>query len=946
MIFPFSANKISMKEYIKIRGARTNNLKNIDVDIPKGTLTVITGLSGSGKSSLAFDTIYAEGQRRYVENLSTYAKQILGVLSKPDIDSAEGLSPAIAIDQKSISRSPRSTVGTLTEIYDFLRLLFARAGQPHCPICKTPLIKNSREEIYDLITASTNNHKEKILILSPIAVGEKSMSKLLKIAQKLKSSKYDKSRIDGQFFEREDLMALDLDSSFAHDVEIVIDTFDTQELKKSPAARLKKSIEKGMVFGGGKTSVYFTASGMNLSFSENYTCPKGHITLPEINPRLFSFNSPQGACQDCHGLGLKKVIDPYLVIPNQRLTLAEGAIRPWARMTNQTAWYEKTLRGLSARHNFSLNTPVEKLTDVAKSYVLFGDDTFEGVVGNLERRYLETDSEYLRSTIEKYMMERVCETCKGKRLRIDALGVLIEGKNITDINSLGISEAKIYLSNIKLPAEASKIAKPIITEIITRLKFLEEVGLSYLTLDRQADSLAGGEAQRIRLATQLCGSLSGVIYILDEPSIGLHPKDTEKLVVTLKMLRDKGNTVIVVEHDESIIRSADYIIDIGPLAGVAGGEVLASGNLAGILKSKRSLTSAYLSGKKNITAPKIRRLYDRDKSIHIVGATEFNLKNINADIPTGLLVCVTGASGSGKSTLIYEILGKKVAQFFYRAKAKPGKHKSIKGLELFNKAINIDQSPIGRTPRSNLATYTGLFGPIREIFAAQPDAKLKGFTLSHFSFNLRGGRCENCHGDGLIKVEMHFLPDVYVLCEECHGKRYNSEALEVVYKEKTIADILDMTVDDAAAFFSDCRQLATKLQTLRMVGLGYVPLGQSATTLSGGEAQRIKLATELSRNDTGKTLYILDEPTTGLHFEDTSKLLAVLQKLVDRGNTVLVIEHNLDVVKSADWIIDLGPGGGDEGGEIVASGTPEQIAKNVKSPTGRYLKKVLKNIRH
>ncbi len=931
-----------MKEYIKIRGARTNNLKNIDVDIPKGTLTVITGLSGSGKSSLAFDTIYAEGQRRYVENLSTYAKQILGVLSKPDIDSAEGLSPAIAIDQKSISRSPRSTVGTLTEIYDFLRLLFARAGQPHCPICSTPLIKNNREEIFELVTACTNNHKEEILILSPIAVGERSVSKLLKIAQKLKNSKYARSRIDGKFFDRDNLTALDLDPSVAHDVEIVIDTFDTKELKKvTEITRLKKSLEKSLVFGGGKTSVYFMMSKNNLSFSENYTCPKGHITLPEISPRLFSFNSPQGACQDCHGLGLKKVIDPYLVIPNQRLTLAEGAIRPWARMTNQTAWYEKTLRELSSRHSFSLNTPVEELTDIAKSNVLFGDEKFEGVVRNLERRYLETDSEYLRSTIEKYMVERVCETCKGRRLRIDALGVLIDGKNITDINSLGILDTKTYLSQIKLPPRPAKIAKPIISEIITRLKFLEEVGLSYLTLGRQADSLAGGEAQRIRLATQLCGSLSGVIYILDEPSIGLHPKDTEKLVTTLKMLRDKGNTVIVVEHDESIIRSADYIVDIGPLAGVAGGEVLASGNLPSILRSKRSLTAAYLNGKRIITTTRIRRP-NNGINIHIVGATEFNLKNIDANIPTGLLVCVTGASGSGKSTLIYDILGKKVAQYFYRAKSKPGKHKAIKGLELFNKAINIDQSPIGRTPRSNLATYTGLFGPIREIFAAQSDAKLKGFTLSHFSFNLKGGRCENCHGDGLIKVEMHFLPDVYIPCEECHGKRYNSEALEVTYKDKTIADILDMTVDDAAKFFGDCRQLAGKLQVLIMVGLGYVPLGQSATTLSGGEAQRIKLATELSRNDTGRTLYILDEPTTGLHFEDTSKLLAVLQKLVDRGNTVLVIEHNLDVIKSADWIIDMGPGGGDEGGEIIASGTPEQVAKNTKSLTGQYLKKVLK----
>ena len=932
-----------MTEAIKIRGARTNNLKNIDVDIPKNTLTVITGLSGSGKSSLAFDTIYAEGQRRYVENLSTYAKQILGVLNKPDIDSAEGLNPAIAIDQKSISRSPRSTVGTLTEIYDYLRLLFARAGQPHCPICQKPLVKNTRREIFDFAITGVNSSSGEVLILSPVAENEKSVSKLLKIAQKLKNSKYTRSRIDGKFFDRDDLTTLDLDPGNAHNVEIVIDSFQVSDLKKSEeVTRLKKAIEKSLVFGGGKTSIYITNNKSNLAFSENFTCPQGHITLPEISPRLFSFNSPQGACPDCHGLGLKKVIDPNLVIPNQRLTLAEGAIRPWARMTNQTAWYDKTLSELAKRRNFSLNTPVEELSDQAKSFVLFGDDEFEGVVQNLERRYLETDSEYLRTTIEKYMVEKLCSSCRGKRLRIDALGVQVADKNITEINGMSVTDAKKFISKMKLPAEPSRVARPIIYEIISRLGFLEEVGLAYLTLDRQADSLAGGEAQRIRLATQLCGSLSGVLYILDEPSIGLHPSDTAKLIETLKMLRDKGNTVIVVEHDESIIRAADYIIDIGPLAGLAGGEVLAAGKLANILKSKISLTAAYLSGKKNIVVPSKRRSRPPNLAIEIMGAAGFNLKNIDVRIPAGLFVCVTGVSGSGKSTLIYEILGKKVAQHFYRAKATPGKHKAIHGLELFNKAINIDQSAIGRTPRSNLATYTGLFGPIRELFAAQSDAKLKGFTLSHFSFNLKGGRCENCHGDGLIKVEMHFLPDVYIPCEECHGKRYNSEALEITYKEKTISDILDMTVDAAAGFFKESKQIASKLVILQMVGLGYVPLGQSATTLSGGEAQRIKLATELSRNDTGKTLYILDEPTTGLHFEDTAKLLSVLQKLVDRGNTVLVIEHNLDVIKSADWLIDMGPGGGDLGGEIVAAGTPEEVAKNSKSLTGQFLKKILK----
>jgi excinuclease ABC subunit A len=932
-----------MFDTIKIRGARTNNLKNIDIDIPKNTLTVITGLSGSGKSSLAFDTIYAEGQRRYVENLSTYAKQVLGILNKPDIDSAEGLSPAIAIDQKSISRSPRSTVGTLTEIYDYLRLLFARIGQPHCPVCHKPLIKNYRQEIVNRVFADIKDLKSQIQILTPIAENEKVASKLVKIIQKIKTSKYANCRIDAAFYSKNDLTNFHLDPSEAHNIEVVVDSFDIEELKNQDGqSRLRRSIEKTLVLGSGKLAFYYTDSQKYQGFSENYTCPNQHITLPEINPRLFSFNSPQGACQDCHGLGLKKIIDPNLVIPNQRLTLAEGAIRPWARMTNQTAWYDKTLKELSERQKFSLDIPVDDLSDQAKSYILYGDDTFEGVVKNLERRYLETDSEYLRTTIEKYMVEKTCQTCSGRRLRIDALSVLINGQNITDISSMSISEAQRFFQTLKCASpDQINIAKPIIQEIITRLNFLEEVGLSYLSLNRQSDSLAGGEAQRIRLATQLCGSLSGVIYILDEPSIGLHPSDTTRLIATLKILRDKGNTVIVVEHDEAIIKAADYIIDIGPLAGVAGGEVVAAGNIKEVLKSKKSLTAAYLTHQKTIAIAPKRRIPNRQATIEIKGANGFNLKNIDVTIPTGLFVGVTGVSGSGKSTLIYEILGKKVAQHFYRAKAEPGQHKTIKGLEFFNKAINIDQSPIGRTPRSNLATYTGLFGPIRELFAAQSDAKLKGFTLSHFSFNLKGGRCEACHGDGLIKVEMHFLPDIYVTCEECHGKRYNGEALEITFKEKTIADILDMTVDTASEFFKDEKQIIGKLRILQMVGLGYVPLGQSATTLSGGEAQRIKLATELSRNDTGQTLYILDEPTTGLHFEDTAKLLAVLQKLVDKGNTVLVIEHNLDVIKSADYLIDLGPGGGDQGGEIVATGTPEQVARVTRSLTGQYLRKAL-----
>lgn len=946
IIFPIHKTLILKNmEYIKITGARTNNLKNISVRIPKSKLTVITGLSGSGKSSLAFDTIYAEGQRRYVENLSSYAKQILGILNKPDIDSADGLIPAIAIDQKTIARSPRSTVGTLTEIYDYLRLLFARIGDPKCPKCKKSLVRKSRNEIIDIVKTNIENKKytDEIFILSPLSYLDTSPKRNKLVLERIERSKYQQIRIDGKFHKKEEIKDLELNPETKHTIETVISSYNLNDLKKDPiiTGKILSDIERAIHYSGGRVSIYTKNSNKSIYFSENYTCENCGITFPNVSPRIFSFNSPQGACGECHGLGRRKYVDPNLVIPNQQLTLAEGAIRPWSRMANQTSWYEKTLSELAQRHNFNLYTPISDLTNEAKQYILYGDGIFEGVVLNLERRYVETDSEYLRNEIDKYMVEKICPVCNGRRLRSEALSIYVNNKNIAEVTEMSVIDLFNFIDKIKIKTSDTFIAKPIIAEIKNRLQNLKQVGLSYISIDRQADSLAGGEAQRIRLATQLNGSLSGILYVLDEPSIGLHPNDIANLIKTLIKLKEQGNTLIVVEHDAEIMKAADYIIDIGPLAGEKGGEIVAQGTYNEILKKKNSLTAAYLSGDKVIKTPQKRREIGKNHAIDITGASEFNLKNIDISIPLNGLVCFTGVSGSGKSTLVYEILGKKVAQFFHRAQATPGKHKSIKGLNNLNKAINIDQSPIGRTPRSNLATYTGIFGPIRSLFAAQPDAKIRNFSASHFSFNLKGGRCEGCHGDGSIKVEMHFLPDVYVTCEECGGKRYNSEALEITYKEKTIADILEMTVDAAAEFFNDQTQVMDKLRILQAVGLGYVPLGQSATTLSGGEAQRIKLATELSRSDTGRTLYILDEPTTGLHFEDVSMLLSVLQRLADKGNSVLIIEHNLDVIKSADWVIDIGPGGGDEGGEIVAQGTPEQVAKVAKSLTGKHLKKIL-----
>lgn len=826
-----------MNDVIKVVGARAHNLKNINIEIPKGKLTVVTGLSGSGKSSLAFDTIYAEGQRRYVESLSSYARQFLGVMEKPDVDYIEGLSPAISIDQKTAARSPRSTVGTMSEVYDYLRLLYAKVGTIHCPKCGT-IVNTERRE-----------------------------------------------------------------------------------------AQVKsKTGTKRMV----ATNVH--------------VCPNCAHEFPEITMSSFSFNSPAGACPTCQGLGVRLVIDPELVFPNKRLTLAEGAIRPWSRITSHANWYAKALKAVSTAHDISLDKPVDALTTKELEIILFGDKDkggeFEGVIPNLERRYRETDSDYIRNEIEKYMVERICENCNGSRLRPEVLAITINDQSIAQVTALTIEKAQAFFDELVLPEGGEKVGTQILREIRNRLGYLMQVGLAYLTLDRNADTLAGGEAQRIRLATQLGSALTGVLYILDEPSIGLHPRDHDKLIETIKMLRDLGNTLIVVEHDEQTMEAADYLVDIGPGAGDHGGRVIAKGTPEEVKADPQSLTGQYLSGMSKIEIPKKRRKPGENK-ITVHGAQEFNLKNVTVDFPLNTFVCVTGVSGSGKSTLVDDILARALAKKFHHAKTEPGKHEKITGLEHINKVIAIDQSPIGRTPRSNPATYTGLFTPIRELFADTPLAKERKYDEGHFSFNVRGGRCENCRGEGAIKVEMHFLPDVYVTCEVCGGTRYNQEVLDVTYRNKTVADVLDMTVEEALEFFKDLPAVADKLKVLADVGLGYMHLGQTATSLSGGEAQRVKLATELSRHDTGKTLYILDEPTSGLHFEDIKRLLAVLQALVDKGNTVLVIEHNIDVIKSCDWVIDMGPDGGDKGGRVVAAGTPEQVAKTKDSLTGQYLTKAL-----
>jgi len=956
-----------MNKKIKIRGARVHNLKNINVDIPKNKLIVITGLSGSGKSSLAFDTIYAEGQRQYTESLTSYAKQFIGVMDKPDVDSIEGLSPTISIDQRTVAHNPRSTVGTMTEIYDYLRLLFARAGRVHCPKCGEELARLGTQQIMEKILGIPFNTE--ILILSPVIYKKKGDFTLL--LEKTKKAGFSKIRLDGEIYQLKDLGSLLIDKQKEHTLEVIIDqlripnrslVIKNHNLNQG-GKQFVQAIEAALDLSNGFIVIKRQDTKEELFFSQHYYCPHCNLNLPEIDLRSFSFNSPYGACPACSGLGIKLEIDPELVIPNPRLTLAQGAIKPWIKITANQALNYKILEAVASRHGFSLDIPVEKLTPNQIKIVLYGTGDelfevnggqyhFEGVIPSLEKKYKETDSDYLRKEIENYMRSLTCPICKGKRLKPESLVVTIGGFSIAEVVLIPIENLSQFFDNLlrgkvkgekdKLNSLEEKIARPIIKEILRRLENIIKVGLGYLVLDRATMSLSGGEIQRIRLATQIGSSLTDLIYILDEPSIGLHPRDNDRLINTLKKLCNLGNTVIIVEHDEAIMRQADHLIDIGPGAGVYGGEIVAQGRISDLIRNKRSLTGQYLAHKLKIEIPKKYRK-GNGRSLIIKGASEFNLKNIDVKIPLGKFVCLTGVSGSGKSTLMTEILSKALARHFYRAKDLPGKHKTILGLEHLDKVITIDQSPIGRTPRSNPATYTGVFTYIRDLFTEVPEAKLKGYDAGKFSFNVIGGRCETCGGEGYVKIEMQFLPDVYVECEECHGKRYNKEALEIHYKGKNIADILDMTVEETRIFFQDIPIIYEKLMILYEVGLGYLKLGQPATTLSGGEAQRIKLATELSRRATGRTLYILDEPTTGLHFDDVKRLLEVLQKLVDKGNTVLIIEHNLDVIKCADWIIDLGPEGGDKGGYLVAEGTPRDIVKVKKSYTGQYLKKVISN---
>jgi len=951
--------KSMAENFIKIKGARVHNLKNIDINIPRDKFVVLTGLSGSGKSSLAFDTIYAEGQRRYVESLSSYARQFIGLMDKPDVDLIEGLSPAISIDQKSTSHNPRSTVGTVTEIYDYMRLLYARIGIPHCPKCGDKIKQYSIDEILKQIK---KDYKEKeVIILSPIIKDKKGEHK--NILERIERAGFQKVCFDGIIYPLEEVEDMKVDKKKKHSVEIVIDRL-TITTNKEDQARLSDDVEKALDLSNGLISIKSIETEKESIYSQLFACPNCEISLPEIEPRSFSFNSPHGACDDCSGLGTKMEIDPELIL-NKNLTIAQGGIKPWVATggPNQ-GWMMRILGTVANKHGFDLNTPIKNLSPEQLKIVLHGageknynieyenekysgelTTEFEGVVNNLERRYKQTESDFVRKDIENYMRVLICPSCAGRRLKPEMLAVTVADKSIDEITSMSISDAQKFFEELEksktLSARDRKISSQILKEIKTRLFFLLNVGLNYLTVGRAANTLSGGEAQRIRLATQIGSALVGVLYILDEPSIGLHQRDNDKLINTLKELRDLGNTVIVVEHDEATMKESDWLIDIGPGAGAHGGNIVAEGTFTDIKKNKNSLTGKYLAGKRTITAPGTYRK-GNGTSLKILGATENNLKNIDVELPLAKFVAITGVSGSGKSTLMTDILAKTLSQKFYRAKEAPGKHKSIEGLSYINKVVNIDQSPIGRTPRSNPATYTGAFTPIRELFASLPESRIKGYKAGRFSFNVVGGRCEACSGDGMVKIEMQFLPDVYVECEICHGKRYNKEALDIHYKEKNISDILNMTVEEAIKFFRNIPIVSQKLNSLNDVGLSYIKLGQSATTLSGGEAQRIKLATELSRRATGKTLYILDEPTTGLHFDDIKKLLVVLNKLVDKGNTVLVIEHNLDVIKSVDWIIDMGPEGGEKGGEIIAQGTPKEVAKVVKSYTGKYLSKILK----
>ena len=934
---------------IFVKGAREHNLKNVDVEIPRDKLVVLTGLSGSGKSSLAFDTIYAEGQRRYVESLSSYARQFLGQMEKPDVDHIEGLSPAISIDQKTTSKNPRSTVGTVTEIYDYLRLLYARIGIPHCPVCGREIKQQTIDQIVDRVMKLEDNTK--ILVLAPVVKARKGQH--VKEFDAARKSGYVRVRVDGIIYDLSE--EIKLEKNKKHTIEIVVDRL---VIRPSIRSRLSDSIETASSLSGGLT-VISIVDGEDITFSQNYACPEHGISIEELSPRMFSFNNPFGACKKCTGLGVFMKVDPDLILPNKNLSVNQGGMKAsgWAMEGNSIA--SMYFEALSKRYHFTLDTPIRDLPDKIVNIILYGTNgeklklvrrhehgnnvyhsAFEGIINNLERRFRETQSNWIKEEIQSYMSAIPCDECSGKRLSKESLSVTVGGINISDFCEKSVSDALLFIENLALTEREKIIADSILKEICERLVFLKSVGLEYLTLSRASGSLSGGESQRIRLATQIGSSLMGVLYILDEPSIGLHQRDNDKLLATLKHLRDLGNTVIVVEHDEDTMYAADYIVDIGPGAGVHGGHVVCSGTVEQIKACPDSITGQYLNGTKKVDVPKTRRK-GNGKNLRIVGAKQNNLKNINATIPLGKLVCITGVSGSGKSSLINEILYKHLASVLNGAKTKPGLHREILGLEHLDKVIDINQSPIGRTPRSNPATYTGVFTDIRELFASTQEAKIRGFSSGRFSFNVKGGRCEACSGDGIIKIEMHFLPDIYVPCEVCKGKRYNRETLEIKYKDKTIYDILEMTVEEGISFFSNIPKITRKLQTLYDVGLGYIKIGQPATTLSGGEAQRVKLATELSKRSTGKTIYILDEPTTGLHIADVHKLIEVLQKLVDSGNSVVVIEHNLDLIKTADYIIDLGPEGGQKGGYIVAKGTPEEIVKVEESYTGKYLRKLL-----
>lgn len=953
--------------FIKVRGARQHNLKNLDVDIPRDKLVVLTGLSGSGKSSLAFDTIYAEGQRRYVESLSSYARMFLGVMDKPDVDSITGLSPAISIDQKSTSRNPRSTVATVTEVYDYLRLLFARVGVPHCPICHREVHRRSIQDIIDEVMKLPLGSK--LMLLAPIVSQKK--GSFQHIPEQYISKGFSRVRIDGIIYALDEFP--ELNKNDRHDIDIVVDRF---VLSPELESRISNSIEQALELGQGvikllRISDNSTAVGENktgddpeiLTFSQRYACELHPDELiPELEPRLFSFNAPQGACPTCTGLGTRMEIDPDLVL-NPNLTIAEGGIRPFNRVT-QESWWLKRLEAVGEQEGFSVHTPISELSEENIQKILYGtgkkkykvnvgghgkwgngatyESTYEGVIPTLERRHKETDSDFVKKDIERFMRVHECQTCHGARLKPAVLAVTVHGLNIVDMCNMDVDATlEVLKKDLQFDENEELIAAPIIKEIRERVQFMQDVGLGYLELGRAANTLSGGEAQRIRLATQIGSGLQGVLYVLDEPSIGLHQRDNDKLIATLKHLRDLKNTVLVVEHDEDTMREADFIVDIGPGAGTNGGRLIAAGTPAEVAKVDDSITGQYLSGKKTIAVPKKRRKPKKGQELVVVGARENNLKNIDVHFPLGVMTVVSGVSGSGKSTLVNNILANELLARLHRAQTVAGLHDRIDGIEFLDKAIVIDQSPIGRTPRSNPATYTGVFNQIRELFAKQPEAELRGYKAGRFSFNVKGGRCETCQGDGVNKIEMHFLPDVYVTCPTCHGKRYNREALEVKYNGKDIADVLNMTIDEAVEFFENIPVIVNKLKTIQEVGLGYIRLGQPATTFSGGEAQRIKLATELARRSTGKTLYILDEPTTGLHTDDVNRLLGILGKLVDGGNSMIIIEHNLHVIKSADWLIDMGPEGGIHGGQVMAEGTPEDLAKNNNTPTGKYLKEIL-----